>query len=137
MKTSHIKIKRIAFKDFYTIGRLTVNGLFISDTIEDKVRVLNSIEDKVYGETAIPAGTYNADIYFSKKFGYKVIRLFDVPYFSGIYLHRGNSSKDSLGCIIVCYVDDETKNWGRNPTIAMNKLIEAVKDADKIIVTIE
>ena len=49
MKTSNIKIKRIAFKDTYTIGRLTVNGLFISDTIEDKVRVLNSIEDKVYG----------------------------------------------------------------------------------------
>ena len=137
MKTSNIKIKRIAFKDSYTIGRITVDGLFISDSIEDKVRVLNSIEDKVYGETAIPAGTYSADIYFSKKFGYKVIRLFDVPYFSGILIHRGNSSKDSLGCIIACYVDDETKNWGRNPTIAMNKLIEAVKDADKIIVTIE
>ena len=137
MKTSNIKIKRIAFKDSYTIGRITVDGLFISDSIEDKVRILNSIEDKVYGETAIPAGTYSADIYFSKKFGYKVIRLFDVPYFSGILIHRGNSSKDSLGCIIACYVDDETKNWGRNPTIAMNKLIEAVKDADKIIVTIE
>ena len=137
MITKEVKIKRIAFKDTYTIGRLTVDGLFISDTIEDKVRVLNSIKDKVYGETAITAGTYNADIYFSKKFGYKVIRLFDVPYFEGIYVHRGNSSKDSLGCIIACYVDDETKNWGRNPTMAMNKLIESLKDADKIIVTIE
>ena len=135
MKTSHIKIKRIAFKDTYTIGRLTVNGLFISDTIEDKVRVLNSIEDKVYGETAIPAGTYNADIYFSKKFGYKVIRLFDVPYFSGIYLHRMNTAKDSLGCIGVG--KNDKKGWLSNPTIYMNKLIEAVKDADKIIVTIE
>ena len=135
MKTSHIKIKRIAFKDTYTIGRLTVNGLFISDTIEDKVRVLNSIEDKVYGETAIPAGTYNADIYFSKKFGYKVIRLFDVPYFSGIYVHRMNTAKDSLGCIGVG--KNDKKGWLSNPTIYMNKLIEAVKDADKIIVTIE
>lgn len=137
MITKEVKIKRIAFKDSYTIGRITVDGLFISDSIEDKVRVLNSIEDKVYGETAIPAGTYKADIYFSKKFGYKVIRLFDVPYFSGILIHRGNSSKDSLGCIIACYVDDKTKNWGRNPTIALNKLITAVEDADKIIVTIE
>ena len=137
MITKTIKFKRLYFKDTYTIGKCTVDGQYISDTIEDKVRVLNSKEDKVYGETAIPAGTYNADIYFSNKFGYKVIRLFDVPYFSGSLVHRGNSSKDSLGCIIVCYVDDETKNWGRNPTIAMNKLIEAVEDADKIIVTIE
>lgn len=137
MITKTINIKRIAFKDTYTIGKCTVDGEYICDTIEDKVRALNSKEDKVYGETAIPAGTYNADIYFSKKFGYKVVRLFDVPYFEGILMHRGNSSKDSLGCIIACYVDDETKNWGRNPTIAMNKLIKAVEDADKIKVIVE
>ena len=135
MKTSHIKIKRIAFKDTYTIGRLTVNGLFISDTIEDKVRALNSKEDKVYGETAIPAGTYEADIYFSKKFGYKVIRLFNVPYFSGIYVHRMNTAKDSLGCIGVG--KNDKKGWLSNPTIAMNKLIEAVEGADKIKVIVK
>jgi hypothetical protein len=135
MITKEVKIKRIAFKDTYTIGRITVDGLFISDSIEDKVRVLNSIEDKVYGETAIPAGTYKADIYFSKKFGYKVIRLFDVPYFSGIYIHKGNTAKDSLGCIIVGYNDK--KGWVSRPTVAMNKLIEAVEGADKITVTIE
>ena len=135
MITKEVKIKRIAFKDTYTIGRITVDGLFISDSIEDKVRVLNSIEDKVYGETAILAGTYKADIYFSKKFGYKVIRLFDVPYFSGIYMHRMNTAKDSLGCIGVGRNDK--KGWLSNPTIYMNKLIAAVEDADKIIVTIE
>ena len=135
MITKEVKIKRIAFKEKYTIGRITVNGLLISDSIEDKVRVLNSIEDKVYGETAIPTGTYNADIYFSKKFGYKVVRLFDVPYFSGIYIHKGNTAKDSLGCIIVGYNDK--KGWVSRPTVAMNKLIEALEGADKITVTIE
>ena len=83
MITKEIKIKRLYFKETYTIGKCTVDGEYISDTIEDKVRVLNSIKDKIYGETAIPTGTYEADIYFSKKFGYKVIRLFNVPYFSG------------------------------------------------------
>lgn len=121
----------------YTIGKLYVNGVYICDTIEDKVRLLRSKYDKVYGETAVMSGTYEADIYFSKKFGYKVIRLFGVMFFEGIYIHRGNSSKDSLGCIIACYVDDETKNWGITPTIAMNKLIEAVEGFDKITVTIE
>ena len=135
MITKEVKIKRIAFKDTYTIGRITVDGLFISDSIEDKVRVLNSIKDKVYGETAIPAGTYKADIYFSKKFGYKVVRLFDVPYFEGIYIHKGNTEKDSHGCIIVG--KNDKKGWVSNPTIAMNKLIEALEGADKITVTIE
>ena len=135
MITKEVKIKRIAFKDTYTIGRITVDGLFISDSIEDKVRVLNSIKDKVYGETAISAGTYDADIYFSKKFGYKVIRLFKVPYFEGIYMHKGNTAKDSLGCIIVGYNDK--KGWVSRPTEAMNKLIKALEGADKITVTIE
>ena len=135
MITKEVKIKRIAFKDKYTIGTISVDGLFISDSIEDTVRVLNSIEDKVYSETAIPAGTYNADIYFSKKFGYKVIRLFNVPYFSGIYIHKGNTAKDSLGCIIVGYNDK--KGWLSRPTEALNKLIEAVEGADKITVVVE
>ena len=135
MITKEVKIKRIAFKDTYTIGRITVDGEYISDSIEDKVRVLNSIEDKVYGETAIPAGEYDADIYFSKKFGYKVIRLFDVPFFQGILIHKGNTAKDSHGCIIVG--KNDKKGWVSNPTIAMNKLIEALEGADKIIVIVE
>lgn len=135
MITKTIKFKRLYFKDTYTIGKCTVDGEYISDIIEDKVRVLNSIEDKVYGETAITAGTYDADIYFSKKFGYKVIRLFNVPFFEGIYVHKGNTAKDSHGCIIVG--KNDKKGWVSNPTIAMNKLIEAVEGADKIIVIVE
>lgn len=135
MITKTIKFKRLYFKDTYTIGRCTVDGTYISDSIEDKVRVLNSIEDKVYGETAIPAGEYDADIYFSKKFGYKVIRLFDVPYFEGIYVHKGNTAKDSHGCILVG--QNDKKGWVSRPTEALNKLIKAVEDADEIKVIIE
>lgn len=135
MITKTIKFKRLYFKDTYTIGKCTVDGEYISDTIEDKVRALNSKEDKVYGETAIPAGTYNADIYFSKKFGYKVVRLFDVPYFEGIYVHKMNTANDSLGCIGVGYNDK--KGWVSRPTEAMNKLIKAVEGADKIKVIVE
>jgi len=129
-----VKIKRLYFKDTYTIGKCTVDGKKISDTIEDKVRVLNSSADKIFSETAIPAGTYDADIYFSKKFGYKVIRLFNVPYFSGIYIHRMNSAKDSLGCIGVG--TNDKKGWLSNPTIAMNKLTKLV-EGKKITVIVE
>ena len=81
MITKIIRFKRLYFLETYTIGRCTVDGEYISDSIEDKVRVLNSIEDKIYGETAILAGTYEADIYFSKSLDTKVIRLFNVLYF--------------------------------------------------------
>lgn len=120
-----IQIKRFAFKETYTIGRLYVDGVYICDTIEDKVRVLNSAKDKVYGETAIPAGEYKADLYFSRKFGYTVVRLFNVPYFEGIYIHKGNTEKDSLGCIIVGYND--RKGWVSKPTVAMNKIVDVLR----------
>ena len=130
-----IQIKRFAFKETYTIGKLYVDGVYICDTIEDKVRVLNSAKDKVYGFTAIPCGEYKADVAFSNKFRYNVVRLFGVPYFEGIYIHKGNTEKDSLGCIIVGYNDK--KGWVSKPTVALNKLIEALEGANKIIVIIE
>ena len=33
-----IQIKRFAFKETYTIGKLYVDGVYVCDTIEDKVR---------------------------------------------------------------------------------------------------
>ena len=125
MKKTIVKIKRIAFKEMYTIGRLYVDGVYICDTIEDKVRELHTAEDKVYGKTAIPAGTYPADLYFSRKFGYTVVRLFNVPFFEGIYIHKGNTEKDSLGCIIVGYND--RKGWVSKPTVAMNKIVDVLR----------
>ena len=125
MKKSIVKIKRIALKDNYTIGKLYVDGVYICDTIEDKVRELHTAEDKVYGKTAIPAGTYPADLYFSRKFGYTVVRLFNVPFFEGIYIHKGNTEKDSLGCIIVGYND--RKGWVSKPTVAMNKIVDVLR----------
>lgn len=135
MEKSIVKIKRIAFKENYTIGRLYVDDIYICDTIEDKVRVLNSAKDKVYGETAIPAGEYKADVAFSNKFRYNVVRLFGVPYFEGIYIHKGNTEKDSLGCIIVGYNDK--KGWVSRPTEALNKLMAAIEGYDELKVIIQ
>lgn len=135
MNLSIVKIKRIAFKENYTIGRLYVDDIYICDTIEDKVRELHTAEDKVYGETAIPAGEYKADVAFSNKFRYNVVRLFGVPYFEGIYIHKGNTEKDSLGCIIVGYNDK--KGWVSRPTEALNKLMAAIEGYDELKVIIQ
>lgn len=115
----NIKIKRVAKKPTYTIGKLYINDEYFCDTIEDKDRGLNksmSIEDikkkKVYAETAIPTGSYEVTTNivspkYSKKPTYmkmcggRVPRILDVPGFDGVLIHTGNTQKDSMGCIII------------------------------------
>jgi hypothetical protein len=52
-------------KDTYSIGKLYVDGVYFSDTVEDKDRGLTDKDSldkikatKVYAKTAIPLGTY-------------------------------------------------------------------------------
>lgn len=103
-----ITLRRIAFKPKYTIGKLYIDGNYVCDTIEDTDRNLDDsmIEDeikkkKVYGETAIPYGTYPVRITYSNKFKKMLPLVENVKGFSGIRIHSGNTEKDSLGCIIV------------------------------------
>ena len=94
----------------YTIGRLFVGGEFFCNTLEDTVRDLTKTK-KIYGKTAIPAGTYEVTLNiispkYSKKPAYKwcdgrMPRLLRVPQFEGILIHPGNSNKDTDGCILV------------------------------------
>lgn len=102
-------------KNEYTIGSMYVNGRRFSDTLEDKDRGLSNnmsefdiLRKKVYGRTAIPTGTYIVKLTYSQKFagrawgrkyGGLVPEIRDVKGFSGIRIHPGNTSDDSLGCI--------------------------------------
>lgn len=101
-------VERKYKKDKYTIGNLSINGEYFSNTLEDKDRNLsqsmseNQIKKiKVYGETAIPTGRYKVERTWSPKFGKKMIEIKNVPGFSGIRMHAGKSDKNSSGCILV------------------------------------
>lgn len=103
-----VTLRRIAFKETYTIGKLYVDGIYVCDTVEDKDRGLDDSmseeeikKKKVYGETAIPYGTYKVSITYSPKFKKNLPLVEGVKGFSGIRIHSGNTAKDSLGCIIV------------------------------------
>ena len=121
-----LTLKRIAKRNTYTIGRLYVDGVYECDTIEDKDRGLTkemSLPDiqnaKVYGQTAIPTGTYRVQMgvkspKYSKRAAFAwcggyLPRLQDVPGWSGVLIHSGNRAEDTLGCIIV----------GRNTQVGM------------------
>lgn len=95
-----LQLRRIAKRSTYTIGKLYIDGRYTCDTLEDRVRDLSK-EDKVPGETAIPEGTYDVVVNISPKFRRLLPRLLNVPHFDGILIHRGNTAKDSAGCILV------------------------------------
>lgn len=92
-------LRRIAKKESYTIGNLYVNGEYLCNTLEDKYRDLLA-EPKVPNATAIPNGTYDIIMTMSPRFKRRLPCLLDVPFFTGILIHRGNTSKDTSGCIL-------------------------------------
>lgn len=143
-----LSLKRIALRDTYTIGRLSIDGKYFCDTCEDRVRDLTK-EKKVYAETAIPAGTYDITLKVqSPKYrsraqysfcdGY-LPRLVNVPHFDGVLIHIGNSAADSAGCILVG--KNKAKGQVLESTDTFRRLYPILKAADergeKITITIE
>ncbi len=103
-----LQLKRRFFNSEYTIGTLSVNGVYFCDTLEDANRDKNRDgdlcdqgEEKIYGKTCIPFGTYEVIVNRSPKMNRDLPRLVDVPGFSGVLIHRGNTSADTAGCILV------------------------------------
>lgn len=136
-----ITLKRIAKKDTYTIGKLFIGGEYFCDTIEDKDRDLDDSmsvdeikENKVYGETAIPYGTYKVRITYSPKFKKIMPLLENVKGFEGIRIHSGNTAKDSLGCIIVG--ENKKKGMVINSRSTYKKLMKLIGNTSNIFITI-
>lgn len=146
-------LKRINNQDNYCEGKLYIDGIYQCDVIEDTDRGLTneiSITEiqskKVYGETAIPKGTYQITLdVVSPKFKDrswatfcegKLPRLLDVPGFEGVLIHTGNEASNSLGCLLV---GQKTKDgWVSNSTQTFKDLYYKLKQAtDQITITIE
>lgn len=141
----NILVRRIAKRDTYTIGRMYIGTKYFCDVLEDKDRGLTQstpLSDikriKVQNETAIPVGTYKVVVNRSPKFGRNLPRLLDVPGFDGILIHRGNTNKDTSGCLLV----GENKEVGKvlNSIGYETKLVELLTKAqlngEKIEITI-
>lgn len=127
----NLQLERKALKETYTIGRLYVDGVGFCDTLEDKVRPEGV---KIYGETAIPAGTYKVILTHSARFNRVLPLLVDVPMFSGIRIHPGNVAADTHGCILVGVNDVKGRISRSRETF--NKLFAVLAEQDNITIEI-
>jgi hypothetical protein len=133
-----LTLNRIFLGSSATIGELLVNDKHLCDTLEDRVRPEG---EKVYGKTAIPEGTYEVKLTHSPRFKKILPEILNVPNFSGIRIHTGNSSKDTEGCILVGTWDGEKEDWVGNSRIAFDELMALLEGAtnnkEKVTITVK
>lgn len=87
-----------------TVGALYIDGIFACHTLEDEIREVEGqpVADwKIKGATAIPAGEYRVTLENSNRFGPDTLTINDVPGFSFIRMHAGNTSADTEGCLLL------------------------------------
>lgn len=102
-----LQVIRTQFGKDATNGMLFIDGVFECYTLEDQYQAV-----KVMHETCIPEGKY--DIQFRKTGGfhakyseryknahYGMLHIQDVPNFTYILIHSGNTDEHTSGCLIV------------------------------------
>lgn len=85
-----------------TFGKLLAeDGHQLCYSLEDEVREIpdKPVADwKIKGATAIPAGRYRVTLEYSGRFGPDTLTVHDVPGFTYIRMHAGNTTEDTDGC---------------------------------------
>lgn len=97
-----LTLQRLTKDQHATVGLLSVNGVPICFTLEDRFRA----GAKVKGDTRIPAGEYRLAWRTGGKWGARframgypgVLHVLDVPGFQWILYHTGNRALDTAGC---------------------------------------
>ena len=131
----NLQLERINDDGKSTIGILRIDGIFECFTLEDAFN-----EPKIYGKTRIPDGSYEITL---RKEGGMVAKYNDrfdnhdgmlwlrnVPNFEYVYIHVGNDSDDTDGCILVgrnCITQGEQTINGS--TLAYTSLYVKIKNA--------
>lgn len=136
-------LRRSKYSSKATLGRLFIKGMLPHwYTLEDTNRDINfdgTLDaPKVWGQTAIPFGTYEVKMQFSSHFQKMMPYLQNVPGFSGVMVHNGNYTKDTKGCILVGTTENhDTENYTiGNSVKALAELIAIIKYAKYITIEI-
>lgn len=127
-----ILIQRRKTEGKSTIGRLSIDGKEFCWTCEDPVREIAGrpvAEWKIPRETAIPGGRYKVTFETSGRFGPDTLTVNDVPGFTAIRIHSGNTAADTEGCLLVGQGADLAAGTIQNSKLALAALKSEVKDA--------
>lgn len=93
-------LRRTVLTDRVTVGELDLAGAIKPQptiyTLEDAVRY-----EKIPKITAIPLGLYRVVLRWSNRCQRVVPALLDVPNFTLILIHSGNTEADTEGCVLV------------------------------------
>jgi hypothetical protein len=112
---------RDTFSKESTIGELFLNGERICDTLE------NSWQDNQRNISCIPEGIYPVRLRLPRESGtrdYIHLLVKEVKDRDWILFHRGNTAKDTSGCILVGLGTQQ--NIVSNSTLAMDLLIKEI-----------
>ena len=117
----NLLIIRDEFTEASTSGNLHLNGEWLCDTLELPYRYnQRSI-------SCIPAGHYKARLRTARESAtrdYLHLLVEDVKDRSFILFHRGNSAKDSRGCVLVGI--GRKQDFVKNSTLAMDLLMKEI-----------
>lgn len=119
-----IEVIRVMCGANCTIGKMYIDGVEMCYTLEDVVRPDGV---KIYGETAIPAGRYRVIVNRSNRFQCDMPLILDVPNFSGVRIHPGNTAADTHGCILVGL--EQRDNTLIGSRLAYDPILHKVRDA--------
>tara|TARA_R110000851_G_scaffold153728_3_gene295776 strand:- start:178 stop:660 length:483 start_codon:yes stop_codon:yes gene_type:complete len=110
---------RDTFSEQSTIGELFLNGERMCDTLE------NPWKDNQRNISCIPEGEYKVRLRLARESAtrdYLHLLVQDVPDRDWILFHRGNSAKDTSGCILVGLGSQQ--DFVQNSTLAMDLLMK-------------
>ena len=117
----NLLIIRDTFTEESTVGELFLNGERMCDTLENPY--INNERNISY----IPEGEYKVRLRTARESAtrdYLHLLVQDVPNRDYILFHRGNSAKDTSGCILVGF--SSKQDYVKNSTFAMDLLMKEI-----------
>ena len=120
-KGVNLLIIRDTFTKESTIGKLYINGESFCDTLE------NPYINNERNISCIPEGQYNVRLRLARESAsrdYLHLLVQDVPNRDWILFHRGNTAKDTSGCILVG--NGREHNAVNNSRLAMDLVIKEI-----------
>jgi hypothetical protein len=120
-KKINLLLIRDTFTEESTIGRLFINGELFCDTLE------NPWKNNQRNISCIPDGEYDVRLRLPRESAsrdYIHLLVKEVPNRDWILFHRGNTAKDTSGCILVG--QGSKHNAVQNSRLAMDLLIKEI-----------